>query len=467
MFKRGRTIGDLFPYAAIAILLLSSGCMNYKPFEVRDAHPGITEGQNKELKLLPPPDQKVVVGVYNFSDQTGQYKIAEGGGYSFSTAVTQGATSILINVLQNSGWFVPIERHDLSDLLNERKIISSIRAEYAGPDGKKLGPLPPLLYAGIIIEGGIISYDSNVITGGSGFRLLGIGSSGQFTQNQITIYLRAVSTQNGAILENVNTTKTILSKKLQGGAFLYVSTNYLLETETGYSYNEPTTMAVKAAINEAVKDLIIKGVKDHLWTLKNPDDATTNELFKNYDSKKDIATDEFDRIIRKNLRSTNSIYVNGRLSRIEDDKKYPQIYPSGNIELGQQLEPHLEIGMQAGYGRLGNYESLNKIYTSAQLYMQYILFPYSRLTPYLRAGGGGIYVPDSELNDRLDKIHPVVSGGLGFEYMIANRLGLNLEGIVNYSLDDKLDYIDTGKYYDSIWGVNMGLKFYFPLIGKK
>lgn len=441
--------------------------MNYKPFQVRRAHEGIIEGQSHELNLLPPPEQKVVVGVYNFSDQTGQYKIAEGGGYSFSTAVTQGATSILTKILQNSGWFVPIERHDLSDLLNERKIISSIRAEYAGPDGKKLGPLPPLLYAGIIIEGGIISYDSNVITGGSGFRLLGIGTSGQFTQNQITIYLRAVSTQNGQILENVNTTKTILSKKLQGGAFLYVSTNYLLETETGYSYNEPTTMAVTAAISEAVKDLVIKGVKDHLWSLKNPADSTTNVLFKNYDKNQDIVTDEFDRIIRKNIRANTGFALNGGPTRIEDDRKYPQIYPSVNAQLERRLDPHLEMGLSADYGRIVNYESMDKIYTSAQLYFQYYLFPFSRFTPFLRAGGGGTYIPNHTLTDQWDKIHPVVMGAMGFEYMLGNHVGLNLSGNVQYSLDDKFDYRKVGKYYDSIWGVNMGLKFYFNLFGHK
>ncbi len=447
-------------------LLLLSGCVNYKPFEVRPAHKGVTPEDSQEIKLLPPPLQKIVVGVYNFRDETGQYKIAQGGSYSFSTAVTQGATAILVKTLQNSGWFVPIERHNLSDILNERKIITSIRAEYSGPHGKRLGSLPPLLYAGIILEGGIISYDTNVITGGSGFRLLGIGTSGQFTQNQITIYLRAVSVKNGKILENVDATKTIISKKLQGGAFLYVSTNDLLETETGYSYNEPTTMAVTAAINEAVKDLVIKGVKDNLWSLKDPADSTSNVDFKNYTIDQSTQRDVFDRIVNKKLRRKNGIALNAGIAKIEDDRKYPQFRPTYNFQFIHSLSPKLNISLNADYGQLVNYESYNKPFVSGQLEAQYYLFPYSQFTPYLKIGGGAIYVPD-HLKTSTKEIHPSLTGGMGFEYMLSNTLGLNLYGKIDYSMDDKLDYRSFGKYNDSIWGVNMGFTYYFPLFKSK
>jgi curli production assembly/transport component CsgG len=47
------------------------------------------------LKDLPKPKEPIVVGLYKFRDQTGQYKASENGS-NFSTAVTQGATSILI-----------------------------------------------------------------------------------------------------------------------------------------------------------------------------------------------------------------------------------------------------------------------------------------------------------------------------------------------------------------------------------
>ncbi len=456
----GKTI-----YLVLAVILLA-GCTNYKPFAIKKAHVGLVSKEAMELKQLPKPQQKIVAAVYNFRDKTGQYKLAQGGSYSFSTAVTQGATAILMRVLQESGWFVPIERNGLSDLLNERKIIRSIRAEYKGPDGKNLGPLPPLLYAGVVLEGGIIGYDANVITGGSGFRMLGIGTSGQFHQNQITIYLRAVSTQNGRVLENVHTTKTILSKKLQGGAFLYVDTNNLLETETGYSYNEPTIMAVTAAINEAVKQLIIQGVKDNIWSLQDPSDSLTNKIFREYDHERKIAgtgRDYFDRVLNKNYRNHAAITVQTGVSGYRGDYRYPQARPSFSLQLTQGLTPNWKIGIRAGRGKEVAYESFDKSNTSLQLLAQYYVFPYSRLSPFAQLGAGVVY-ESGWLPGNASDLHPVVSAGGGFEYMINRQFGLSVSGLLDYSLDDKLDNRRIGLYNDLIWNINMGLTYYFPLL---
>ncbi len=131
------------------------------------------------MQLLPEPKEPVVVAVYKFRDQTGQYKPSDIGA-NWSTAVTQGATSILLESLEESGWFIPIEREGLSNLLNERKIIRSSRANYTAQDQDQDQNqlLPPLLFAGIILEGGIISYETNVLTGGAGLRYFGAGGSG-------------------------------------------------------------------------------------------------------------------------------------------------------------------------------------------------------------------------------------------------------------------------------------------------
>ena len=93
--------------------------------------------------------------------------------------------------------------------------------------------LPPLLYAGIILEGGIISYDTNVLTGGEGVKYFGIGGSDQYRQDRITIYLRAISTQSGRILKTVYTTKMILSQQVDVGVYKFVDFQRLLEVETG------------------------------------------------------------------------------------------------------------------------------------------------------------------------------------------------------------------------------------------
>jgi len=89
----------------------------------------------------------------------------------YSFAVTQGGSSVLMDALKEVGrgtWFSVLERSRIGDLLQERQIIRANREENVGPDGRRLPPLGPLLNAGIILEGGIIGYDTNILTGGFG-----------------------------------------------------------------------------------------------------------------------------------------------------------------------------------------------------------------------------------------------------------------------------------------------------------
>jgi len=241
---------------------------------------GYTTTIHNDLISLPSPQQKVVVAVYKFRDQTGQYKTSAAA-TTFSTAVTQGATSMVNKALEDSGWFIPIEREGLPNLLNERKIIRSTRLQAEAEGGPKLGALPPLLYAGVLLEGGIIGYDTNYITGGAGVRYFGIGGSGQFRKDRVTIYLRLVSTKNGQVLKSVSTTKSILSKEVDIGVYRFVSVKRLLEAETGLSTNEPATMCVMEAIEKAVYDLIVEGIKDGIWGLADPEDIN-HPVIQNY-----------------------------------------------------------------------------------------------------------------------------------------------------------------------------------------
>jgi curli production assembly/transport component CsgG len=128
-----------------AAALLSDGCFNYAaPLETPAPTPMRATPAAHELRELPQPQERIVAAVYRFRDETGEKKPSESMA-SWSTAVTQGATSILISALEESGWFTTIEREGLSNPLGERHIIQSIRAQFTGPDVEPLGPLPPLL----------------------------------------------------------------------------------------------------------------------------------------------------------------------------------------------------------------------------------------------------------------------------------------------------------------------------------
>jgi len=241
----------------------------------------------KDLIFLPPPEEKIVVAVYKFQDQTGQYKHSPNVA-TYSRAVTQGAASMLIKALEDSGWFIPIEREGLSRLLKEREIIDATRKDHKTDQGESLPSLGPLLYAGVLLEGGIISYDTNILTGGIGARYFGLGGNTDYRKDQVTVYLRAVSVKSGKILKSVSTTKTVLSKEVHLGVFRYVLLRKLLEVETGLTTNEPPQMCVLEAIEKAVSSLIIEGVLDGIWALKNPEDIKS-PVIQRYLEEKEIA----------------------------------------------------------------------------------------------------------------------------------------------------------------------------------
>ncbi|WP_152048368.1 CsgG/HfaB family protein [Aureimonas psammosilenae] len=222
---------------------------------------------NDDLRRVPPPEKRTVLAVYDIEDLTGQFKERENV-QSLSRAVTQGGAAILIKALQDAGerrWFTVLERKELDNLLRERQILTEMRRIYNQETQIDASALPPLLHAGIIIEGGIIGYDSNIVTGGLGARFLGIGGDTKYSRDVVTVTLRAISTKTGEVLTSVTTRKAVASYSLQGGAFRYVKLTDILEAEAGTTYNEPKQIAVQSAMEMAVLSLIVEGAELGLW----------------------------------------------------------------------------------------------------------------------------------------------------------------------------------------------------------
>jgi curli production assembly/transport component CsgG len=219
-----------------------------------------------DLLMLPAPKGKVTAAVYGIRDQTGQYKSAPDS--SFSTAVTQGASSILVKALHDSGWFVTVERENLQDLLTERKIVRALETPQA--NGASSLQTPPLLAASVLIEGGIIGFESNVHTGGAGARFLGVGVSTLYRVDQVTVNLRSIDIRSGQILQSISTTKTIYSYEINPSVFKFVNVKDLAEVEVGMTRNEPSQLCVSEANEAAVAHLIAQGIKDGNWSLKDP-----------------------------------------------------------------------------------------------------------------------------------------------------------------------------------------------------
>ncbi len=445
----------------VAALLLGAGlltgCASMDPaFETRDAHPGIESTVHDSMTTLPQPASPVVTAVYQFRDQTGQYKRKERGS-TFSRAVTQGGTAILMDALADSDWFRPIERKGLSNLTQERDIIRSIRQQY---EGDRAQPLSPLLFAGILLEGGIIGFDSNVISGGGGFRLFSIGGSGEYRRNQVTVYLRAVSTQTGEVLKTVHTTKTIISQQLQGSATRFIAPNLFLETEAGISYNEPKTLAVTEAIDAAVRDLTIEGMRDGLFS--PADTAAARAVIERYEESKAKAgrRDYFDRLLQPDNRSGLGLEVGGGGNVLQGDVQGSSVNPSGTLALRQPLSPRWAVGLTNTVGRVGAAGNFRELVLASELDVTYYFAPRAQFTPFLRAAGGVVtQFPEPY---RLTNTASILGGGsIGVEYMVSADLGLSAAFDVRYTADDALDNERVGSFNDSLWGGSAGITYYF------
>jgi len=258
------------PISHFLLIVLLSSCANLKfdanPNVKISKYPYVTDVINRDIIKQRPPKENLIVAVYenSFSDLTGQRR-SNSEYASFSTAVTQGSHNILIKVLKdvsNGKFFTVVERVALENLTKERQIIRSARQNFE--EDKQLGSL---LFAGMLFEGGIISYENNVRSGGSGARFLGLGASREYRQDAITISLRLVSVLTGRILLEETVAKTILSVSTNQDTFRFVRNNTeLVEIENGNVENESITIALQSAIEEAVLRIIEKGFEQKFWS---------------------------------------------------------------------------------------------------------------------------------------------------------------------------------------------------------
>ena len=265
------------PY--LSALLLSSCSLFYQledTYEQRFADKDVVtiqDLQSVDLKNVPLPQVSPVVAVYPtaFTDQTGQRK-SNSEFALFSTAITQQPNALLIRALKHAGdgkFFRVVERVGLDNLVKERSLIRSAREQSVNEEEKKKA-LRPLLFAGILIEGAVISYEANLESGGTGARYLGIGNSIQYREDNITVSLRMVSVATGEVLLEVLSQKTIFSYGKSEDVFRFVEANTeLVEIELGNASNESSTIALMKAIEGGVLEIIETGYEKSFWILQN------------------------------------------------------------------------------------------------------------------------------------------------------------------------------------------------------
>ncbi len=253
----------------LSVLFLSSCSLIIPPLDngvppIRNIEPAEVGLLITQLKEIKSPVRKPVVAVYpnSFKDNTGQRR-SNSQYASFSTAITQSPDAYLIRALKHSNFFDVVERTGLDNLTKERQIIRTTRESF-----EEKQKLKPLLFAGLLMEGGVIGYETNIKSGGAGARYLGIGMSKEYRQDSVTISLRTVSVSTGKILLEVLVTKTVLSASISSDVFrFYANNTELVEIENGIVENESINIALQAAIETAVLQTINEGQESGYWKL--------------------------------------------------------------------------------------------------------------------------------------------------------------------------------------------------------
>ncbi|MBC7568670.1 MAG: CsgG/HfaB family protein [Spirosoma sp.] len=451
-------------FALGSLIWVASGCANYfhQPTKARRARLGEDTPITSDLRNLPATKEKVVAAVYKFRDLTGQYRQTEVG-TGFSTAITQGTTNILLKALEESGWFVPIERENVSNLLNERKIVRSSVAQF-----KEGENLPPLLFAGIILEGGVVSYDANIMTGGGGVRYFGAGSSTKYRQDRVTVYLRAVATKSGKILKTIYTSKTLLSQTIDASLFRYVTFKRLLEAETGITTTEPGQMVVTEAIEKAVYGLIIEGAKDGLWAAADTASASMKRVMDEYEKDKQVMSETDVYSVRRE-RDAPRVSLQPYVGVWQYSGDYARKTPRLGYGLSADvfLTPQFGLQLNAGISAL---ESQGAFSTNIGTLEGNLLFkplPNQRWTPLLFAGGGIISRRGSGPTEFRGSTYYQVNGGLGVQYLANQTIGFRSTISMNQLLTDEIDGKVFGARNDYYLRGSLGLVINLGRFGRK
>ena len=267
-------MGILRLFSCLLGILVFSGCAvlshNTDLALTRDIKSAnILNLQSEELLNIPAAKRQPIIAVYSnsFQDLTGQRK-SNSSFAMFSTAVTQAPEALLIRALKHAAdgkFFRVVERVGLDNLTKERQLIRSTRENFE--EDKQL---KPLLFAGLLIQGGVISYDTNIESGGIGARYLGVGNSKQYREDVVTISLRLVSVSTGEVLLETTVSKNILSTGVSQDIFRFIEMGTeLVEVEGGVAENEAASIALQKAIETGVLNLIEIGIQRGYWEYEN------------------------------------------------------------------------------------------------------------------------------------------------------------------------------------------------------
>ena len=175
-----------------------------------------------------------------------------------------------------------------------------------------------------------------------------------------------------------------------------------------------------------------------------------------FNSKKQRST--FDKLVFLDYRGTNVIDASLGSAMITGDflgtvePEYKMFYRIGYKRF---IIDYVNVNVSFNGFNLAVKDLYDEDFVSFDLNVEFLAFPYYRISPYVYGGGGYNTTDDFEISSYK------AQAGLGVEYIVSDKIGIKLFGEYNYSFGDKLDGIESGEGNDVFYRAALGVNFYF------
>jgi len=239
--------------SVISVLALS-GCASVAPGDATGVKPlivyPVTNNDTpysqclRKLQSVPAANLPVFA-VGEISDKTGQIAYYDKAGNN----LTQGAAEMVMSALYKTGKAHLVERYDLRLPLAEVKLAEQNRLNRGV---ETFGKLPATDF---VLVGALTELNYNIVTGGVGLRVAGIGAGTRMAVVNVALDLRVVNSKNFSVAYVSSLQKQIYGYEVQADIFRFFDSTYV-ELEAGHVRNEPLQLGVRSVAEMAVYQIM-------------------------------------------------------------------------------------------------------------------------------------------------------------------------------------------------------------------
>ncbi len=166
-------------------------------------------------------------------------------------------------------------------------------------------------------------------------------------------------------------------------------------------------------------------------------------------------TKTFNELRISEVRGTNALSLGIGTSVMNGDLSNPMFEIYSHIGYKRFLGSSVAINLGYHKFNLAYEDVFNEGFMSFDLNLEWYLSSHRKFTPFIFAGGG------YHAANYFETTETKAQGGLGFEVLVTDRVGLKLFADYNYMFTDELEGVVFGASDDAYWRVAIGLNIYF------